>query len=66
MKKSLGKKICAIGVVLIASFIVINIVLTYFFMIPFSVYLSTRQMEKLAQTMEKEDSYTDDDFTDYI
>ena len=66
MKKSLGKKICAIGVVLIASFIVINIVLTYFFMIPFSVYLSTRQMEKLAQTMEQEDSYTDDDFTDYI
>lgn len=66
MKKSLGKKICAIGGGLIISFIVINIILTYFFMIPFSVYLSTKQMEKLAQTMEQEDSYTDDEFTEYI
>lgn len=66
MKKSLGKKICAIGVALIASFVIINIILTYFFMIPFSVYLSTKQMEKIAQTMEHEDSYTDEEFTDYI
>ena len=66
MKKSLGKRICAIGVALIASFIILNIVLTYFFMIPFSVYLSTKQMEKIAQTMEHEDSYTDDEFTGYI
>lgn len=66
MKKSLGKKICAIGVALIASFVIINIILTYFFMIPFSVYLSTKQMEKIAQTMEHEDSYTDEDFTNYI
>lgn len=66
MKKSLGKKICAIGVALIASFIVINIALTYFFMIPFSVNISMRQMEKLAQTMEHEDSYTDDEFTGYM
>ena len=66
MKKSLGKKICAIGVAVIASFVIINIILTYFFMIPFSVYLSTKQMEKIAQTMEHEDSYTDEEFTDYI
>ncbi len=66
MKKSLKSKICAIGVAFIAAFIVLNILLTYFFMIPFSVFLSTKQMEKIAQTMEQEDSYTDEEFTNYI
>lgn len=66
MKQSLGKKICAIGVGLIILFVVLNIILTYFFLRPFSTYLSTKQMEKLAQTFLNLDSYQDDEFVTYI
>ena len=66
MKKSLRKRICVIGMILVVLFIAINIVLTFFFMIPFSVRLSTKQMEHVALTMMNEKSYSDEHFNDYI
>lgn len=66
MKKSLGRKIGVIGITMLTAFVILNIVLTYFFMIPFSVYLSTKQMEKIAITMINEDSYVDEEFMEYV
>ena len=66
MKKSLKKRICVIGMVLVVLFIAINIILTFFFMIPFSVRLSMKQMEQIALTMMDETSYSDERFNDYI
>lgn len=66
MKKSLGKKICVIGIVLIILFVVLNVTLTYFFMIPFSVYLSKQQMKDIALTIENEPSYESDTLLEKI
>lgn len=66
MKKSLRKRICVIGMILVVLFIAINILLTFFFMIPFSVRLSSKQMERIALTMMNKNSYSDDQFNDYI
>ena len=66
MKKSLRKRICVIGMILVVLFIAINIILTFFFMIPFSVRLSMKQMEQIALTMMDETSYSDERFNDYI
>lgn len=66
MKKSLGKKLCFVGVTLISLFVLLNIILTYFFMIPFSTYLNTRQMKELAVSIENTDNYSGKEFTEYI
>lgn len=66
MKKSLKKRICVIGMILVVLFIAINILLTFSFMIPFSVRLSMKQMEQIALTMMDETSYSDERFNDYI
>lgn len=66
MKKSLGKKLCFIGVTLISLFVVLNIILTYFFMVPFSVYLNGKQMEKIVLSIESRNDYSDEDFMEYI
>lgn len=66
MKKSLRKKICFVGVALIGLFVLLNIVLTYFFLIPLSTYLSARQMKELVKTLENRDDYTDEKFMEYI
>lgn len=66
MKKSLGKKLCFIGVALIGLFVLLNIILTYFFMIPFSIYLNTGQMKELAESIENRDNYSDEAFMEYI
>lgn len=66
MKKSLGKKLCFVGVALISLLVLLNIGLTYFFLIPFSTYLSGKQMEKLAKTMTSRDDYTEEKFMEYI
>lgn len=66
MKKSLGKKLCFIGVVLIGLFVLLNIILTYFFMIPFSTYLNKRQMEEIVISIENREDYSDETFIEYI
>lgn len=66
MKKSLGKKLCFVGVGLIVLFMLLNIVLTYFFLIPFSTYLSEKQMEKFVMTIANRENYSDEKFMEYI
>jgi len=66
MKKSLGKKLCFVGVALIGLFVLLNIILTYFFMIPFSIFLNTGQMKELAESIENRDNYSDEAFMEYI
>ncbi len=66
MKKSLGKKLCFVGGVLISIFILLNIILTYFLMIPFSTYLNEKQMKKLVVSMTNRDDYSDEEFIEYI
>jgi len=55
MKKSLGRKICWIGSLLIIAFVLINVVLTYFFMAPFSTLFYREQMEDLGDSLEQID-----------
>lgn len=66
MKKSLGKKICAAGLMMIVVFVTLNVVLTYFFLIPFSTYLSQKQMEKMAIFLTEQSDYENDQFLDVI
>lgn len=66
MKKSLGKKICAAGLTMIVVFVTLNVVLTYFFLIPFSTYLSQKQMEKMAIFLTEQSDYENDQFLDVI
>ncbi len=66
MKKSLGKKICFIGVALIGFFVLLNIILTYFFMVPFSAYLNERQMKEIVLSIESRNDYSDEKFMEYI
>ncbi len=51
MKKSLGRKICWIGSLLIIAFVLINVILTYFFMAPFSALFYREQMEDLGDSL---------------
>ena len=66
MRKSLRKRLCITGVCLIGIFVLLNILFTYFGLSKFTSYITSKQMEKLAISMETEyDSY-DDAFQDYI
>ncbi|MBQ9983715.1 MAG: HAMP domain-containing histidine kinase [Lachnospiraceae bacterium] len=53
MKKSLGRKICWIGILLIVAFVLLNVILTYFFMAPFSTLFYREQMSDLGDTLEE-------------
>lgn len=53
MKKSLGRKICWIGTLLIMAFVLINVILTYFFMAPFSTFFYRGQMSELGDSLEQ-------------
>ncbi|MCM1497766.1 MAG: HAMP domain-containing histidine kinase [Clostridium sp.] len=64
--KSLGKTLCFVGVALIAFFVVFNLLLTYFFLIPFSTYFSMQQMKEIAKTISGRDDYTENSFLQYI
>lgn len=66
MKKSLGKKICWIGTLLIAAFVLINIILTYFFMAPFSTFFYRGQMSDLGDSLEKMNITNEQEFDDRI
>lgn len=66
MKYSLQKKLSVIGIGLIVLFIILNIVLTYFFIIPFSTYMSQKEMENIAQIISSEKNYESDAFLDII
>lgn len=66
MKKSLRKRLCLTGVCLIGVFVVLNIILTYFGLSKFASYITAKQMEKLAISMETEYDTYDDIFQDYI
>ena len=66
MKKSLGKKFCFMGVGLIVLFVLLNVVLTYFFLIPFSAHLSKKQMEKIIVNITGRENYSDEKFMEYI
>ena len=52
MKKSIGKKLCFIGTALIGTFVLVNIILTYFFMAPFSTLFYRDQMADLGDYIE--------------
>lgn len=51
MKKSLGKKICWTGCLLIIAFVVLNAVLTYFLMPSFSTLFYRGQMSELGDSL---------------
>lgn len=53
MKQSLMKKICVMGIGLAAGFVLLNLLLTYFLLIPFSIYTSQSQMKKLADSFTR-------------
>lgn len=66
MKKSLGKKFCFVGVALTSMLVILNIILIYFFMIPFSSFLNKRQMEKIVNTIANRNDYSEEAFIEYI
>lgn len=66
MKKSLIKKICFAGIGLICIFVVLNILLTYFLLIPFSVHLSEKQMADIAMSISNWEDYSDESVRGYI
>ncbi len=49
MKKSLAGKICFVGCGFILIFILLNMIITYFFMAPFSTLFSRRQMIEIGE-----------------
>ncbi len=53
MKKSIGKKLCFVGTALIGMFVLVNIILTYFFMPPFSTMFYRDQMADLGDSLEQ-------------
>ncbi len=65
MKKSLRKQLCFIGVGLISLFVILNIVLTFFFMVPVSVLINKNQMEKLAVSITDMDDQMGEAFISY-
>lgn len=66
MKHSIKRKFTVIGASAIVGFICMNILLTYLFMIPFSVKISTRQLEKIASELEKQNMQGDEVMQNYI
>lgn len=52
MKKSLWKKICITGIVLSSVFILLNLLLTYLFMAPFSTIAYREQVEEIAEGLK--------------
>jgi len=53
MKKSIGKKLCFVGTALIGMFVLVNIILTYFFMAPFSTMFYRDQMADLGDSLDE-------------
>lgn len=66
MKKSLKIKLCITGIILIALFIILNILFTYFGLETFSAYLASKQMKDLADSIDLEEDYSDDKFEDLL
>ena len=66
MKKSLIKKICFAVLGLIGLFVILNVLLTYFLLIPFSTYLSEKQMIELALSIANWEDYSDERVLEYI
>ena len=53
MKQSLGRKICWIGSILIVAFVLLNVILTYFFMAPFSTLFYRGQISDFGDSLEQ-------------
>ncbi len=53
MKQSLGRKICWIGSLLIVAFVLLNVILTYFFMAPFSTLFYRGQISDIGDSLEQ-------------
>ncbi len=66
MKKSIGKKLCFIGTSLIGTFVLVNIILTYFFMAPFSTFFYRDQMADLGDSLEEMNLGPEEDVGDKI
>lgn len=66
MKQSIRTRYTIFGAGMIIGFILLNIVLTYMFMIPFSVQLSIRQLNKLAVDIAGQDMQSEEQFKKYI
>ncbi len=66
MKKSIKMKFTIIGSGMIVGFIIINIILTYLFMIPFSVSITQKQLNKIAMQIEKHNMHDEEEFQDYL
>lgn len=66
MKMSIKKKFTFIGAGMILGFIVMNILLTYLFMIPFSVKFSQRQLNRITIRIEEQNMQDEEEFQEYI
>ena len=66
MKHTIKRKFTIIGAGMIAGFILINIILTYVFMTPFTIMLSTRQLNNIAVQLENQNMHEEDEFQNYI
>ena len=66
MKKSLKSKICIIGSALIALFVLLNIVSTYFLMNSFLMHMTAKQMKKMTSEILLNYEELDEDFLTYI
>lgn len=66
MKKSLWKKICVTGIMLSSVFILLNILLTYLFMTPFSTIFYREPMEDVADELKSRIMDDEDSFKAYM
>lgn len=66
MKQSIEKRFLFIGVGMIGFFILLNIILTYLFLIPFSVRMSISQLDNIAVDLRKQDMDNLEEFQSYI
>ena len=66
MKKSLWKKICAVGIVLSSAFILLNILLTYLFMAPFSTFFYRGQMQEVAEGLKSRIAEDENSIKEYM
>lgn len=66
MKKSLWKKICAVGIVLSSAFILLNILLTYLFMAPFSTFFYRGQMQEVAEGLRSRIAEDENSIKEYM
>lgn len=66
MKLSIKRKFTIIGAGMIVGFILINIILTYLFMTPFTIMLSTKQLNNIAIQLENRNMHEEEDFQNYI